>query len=281
MPAPLQRWPGEAAPVNDIGSACSSAGSCGHLSCLAMTGGYCTKQMCVYAGCPSGSSCFSTGTGSETVCLKDCTADTQCGTAEGYRCDPTYKVCMPSPDHNGWNPNVGQTDCQTAWGINGSGLSPCDSVKDDYIVVRKSARNLALCKNGQVVANYRAGLGFAPVGDKEKQGDGKTPEGVFYVAALVPNSKYHKAFLISYPDKGDAVRGLSAGLINQTEKNAIDAAQNNCTTPPQNTALGSYLEVHGMGGSSDWTLGCVAIENNQVDVLWSTIGVRDTIVVLP
>jgi murein L,D-transpeptidase YafK len=168
-----------------------------------------------------------------------------------------------------------------AWGTAGSGLSPCDTTKDDYIVVRKSARNLALCRSGMLVANFQAGLGFAPTGDKVQEGDGKTPEGVFYVASLVPNSSYYKAFLISYPDAADAARGLAAGLITQAQHTAITQAQANCTVPPQTTQLGSYLEVHGNGGTSDWTLGCVAIANTGIDQLWAALGVRDTIVVLP
>jgi murein L,D-transpeptidase YafK len=176
---------------------------------------------------------------------------------------------------------VGASDCMVAWGTAGSGLSPCDTVKDDYIVVHKSARNLALCNSGTLVANYQAGLGFAPTGDKVQEGDGKTPEGVFYAANLLPNSSYYKAFLLSYPDSADAARGLSSGLITQAQKTAIDTAQANCTIPPQTTQLGSYVEVHGRGGTSDWTLGCVAIADTGIDALWAAIELNDTIVVLP
>jgi len=281
LPSTGQRWPGEPAPANDIGAACASDAACANNSCLAMQGGYCSKSMCDFAGCPTGSTCFGTGNG-QTQCFKDCTSATQCRTAESYTCSSTYAVCLPGSSGGAtWNPSVGASDCLVAWGTAGSGLSPCDTTKDDYIVVRKSARNLALCSAGTLVANFQAGLGFAPVGDKEREGDGKTPEGVFYVASLVPNSSYYKAFLLSYPDSGDAARGLSSGLITQAQKSAIDTAQANCTVPPQTTQLGSYVEVHGNGGTSDWTLGCVAISNAGIDQLYSTIGVRDTIVVLP
>ncbi|MEW5743742.1 MAG: L,D-transpeptidase family protein, partial [Myxococcota bacterium] len=281
LPDSGQRWPGEAAPANDIGAACTAASDCANNSCLSMTGGYCSKSMCDFAGCPSGSSCFGIGNG-QTQCFKDCTTSGQCRQAEGYTCSSQHQVCLVSGGGSGtWNPSVGASDCLVAWGTGGSGLSSCDAVKDDYIVVRKSARNLALCNAGVLVANFQAGLGFAPVGDKEWEGDGKTPEGVFYVASLVPNSSYYKAFLLSYPDSADGVRGLAAGRITQAQKNAIDAAQASCAVPPQTTDLGSYVEVHGRGGTSDWTLGCVAISDSGVDQLWSTIGVRDTIVVLP
>ena len=281
LPDPGQRWPGEAAPANDIGAACNADTSCAYKACLTTPGGMCTKTMCDFTGCPTGSACFGTGTG-QTSCLKTCTATSQCRSAEGYVCDTTYGVCLPGTSGGGtWNSSVGASDCLTAWGTAGSALSACDTVKDDYVVIRKSARNVALCRQGVLVANFQGGLGFAPVGDKIQEGDGKTPEGVFYATSLLPNSSYYKAWLFSYPDKGDATRGLTAGLITQAQKTAIDSAQDNCATPPQTTNLGSYVEMHGRGGTTDWTFGCVAVADTAVDQMWATIGLRDTIVILP
>ncbi len=281
LPSAGQRWPGEPAPANDIGAACLTDSNCANNACLAMSGGYCTKNLCDTAGCPTGSTCFGIGAG-QSSCLKDCTAASQCRATDGYTCHATYSVCWPgSSGAATWNPAVGASDCLVAWGTAGSGLSVCDTVKDQYVVVNKSARNLALCNQGALITNHRAGLGFAPVGDKVREGDGRTPEGVFYVASLVPNSQYYKAFLVSYPDKGDAARGLDAGIITLTQKNAIDAAQTACTPPPQTTDLGSYVEIHGLGSASDWTLGCMALDNTSVDALWATIGAHDTIVILP
>lgn len=180
-----------------------------------------------------------------------------------------------------WDPSVGIADCAAAWGTAGEKLSPCDTVKDDYVVVHKSKRNLALCKNGKLVMNLRTGLGFAPTGDKTKQGDGKTPEGVFYIPRLVPNSSYYKAFLLSYPSIEDAKRGATSGLITNNERLVIESAHAACVEPPQDTALGGEIEIHGNGSKADWTLGCVAVEDSGVDLLWGAIGVGDSIVVVP
>ena len=180
-----------------------------------------------------------------------------------------------------WDPSVGIADCSDAWGKAGEKLSPCDTVKDDYVVVHKSKRNVALCKSGKLVKNIKSGLGYAPVGDKEKEGDGKTPEGVFYVPRLLPSSSYYKAFLLSYPAIEDAKRGYAAGLITNNERLTIESAHAACTEPPQYGPLGGELEIHGNGSKSDWTLGCVAVENSAIDLLWSAIGVGDTIVVVP
>lgn len=194
--------------------------------------------------------------------------------------DRTVKAKLSLLDPR-WDPAVGSADCAAAWGKEGEKLSPCDKTPDDYVVVRKSKRNTALCKSGRVVRNFRSGLGFAPAGAKQKEGDGKTPEGVFYVPRLVPESSHHKAFLLSYPTRDDAARGLSSGLITASQRSSIVAAHDNCKEPPQYTPLGGLLEILGGGGEDDWTAGSVALENADIDEMWKVIGVGDTIVVLP
>ena len=281
LPKDIQRWPGEPAPTFDIGNACSTATDCESLACLSLTNGYCTKIMCDFAGCPSGSTCFGFEGDSTTACLKDCTAASQCRVADGHTCLQSDNVCWEEAQSSTWDPSVGSADCAAAWGTDGSGLSVCDTTKDDYVVVHKSKRNAALCKNGALVANFQAGLGTNPVGDKVRSGDGKTPEGVFYIPLIVDPSSFYKAFLLSYPDKADATRGLAAGYITQAEKDAIDAAQTNCQQPPQSTGLGGYIELHGNGGESDWTLGCIAVDDTSIDQLIAVLAVDDTIVVVP
>lgn len=180
-----------------------------------------------------------------------------------------------------WDPSFGVGDCADAWGSAGEKLSPCDKEPDDYVVVRKGKRNIALCKSGKLVKNARIGLGFTPAGDKTKQGDGRTPEGVLYIPQTLPDSDYHRAFLLSYPRKEDAARGFNEGLISKDEHDKIIDAQSKCEVPLQDTNLGGAVEIHGEGSSKDWTAGCIGLENADIDVLWSVLKVSDTIVVLP
>ncbi len=180
-----------------------------------------------------------------------------------------------------WDPSFGAGDCAEAWGTAGEKLSPCDATPDDYVVIRKAARNLALCNAGKLVKNMRIGLGFTPAGDKVQQGDGKTPEGVFFIPRVLPDSDYHLAFLFSYPSREDAARAANEGLLSRQEADEIISQHKACTEPSQSTALGGAIEIHGEGSSKDWTAGCVALENADVDMLWQAIGVNDTIVVLP
>ncbi len=270
LPAGGQRWPGEPAPDNDVGAPCAEATDCAQLACLATPGGMCTKTMCDFAGCPDGARCSVLSDGT-AACLPACSRDDQCRVGDGYACD-NQGTCFAE---------LADDDCASAWGAGGDGLSPCDAAPDDYVVVRKGARTLRLCERGHEVAAFSVGLGFDPVGDKEREGDGRTPEGVFFIPRLVPDSTYYKAFLISYPDDADAARGLGAGLITADERDDIVDAQASCAEPPQHTGLGGLVEIHGMGGDSDWTWGCVAVENEQVDVLYGALGVGDTIVILP
>ena len=130
-----------------------------------------------------------------------------------------------------------------------------DSILEPYGILLKTYQNIA--------------LGRRAIGDKVREGDRRTPEGEFYVARKVPNSKYHKALLISYPNKEDAKRGLKEGLINKIEYDKIVNSINRCQTPPQNTKLGSYLEIHGHGKGTDWTWGCVGLDNWEMDELYN------------
>lgn len=180
-----------------------------------------------------------------------------------------------------WDPAVGAPDCAAAWGAGGEKLSPCDTVKDDYVVVHKGKRNAALCNSGKLVKNLRSGLGSKPSGAKQKEGDGKTPEGVFFVPRLIPNSSFYKALGLSYPSIDDAARGVTSGLITASQRSQIESAHAACVEPPQNTALGGDLEVHGNGGDKDWTAGDIALDDPSMDLLWSSVGVGDSIVIVP
>jgi murein L,D-transpeptidase YafK len=149
------------------------------------------------------------------------------------------------------------------------------------IVVFKADRRLEVRDGDTVLRRYAAGLGFAPDGDKVREGDGKTPEGSFSVVRRLPKSSYYKAFLIDYPDPDDAERGVKDGIISASTAQKIRAAHADGKVPPQYSDLGGLIEIHGMGGTSDWTLGCVAIDNSAVDAIWPHIKVGTKVVIRP
>jgi hypothetical protein len=265
--------PGRPTPAFDIGAACVNDSACNRSRCLTdLPGGYCTQEQCNIVGCPGGSTCFNLG-GQEAyyACLRTCAQSSECRTAETYACD-TDSTCWPTPPAPATcNLVGGSSDCAPY----------AATATPDFVVVTKHLRRMTLCRGATAVRSDCVALGLSPVLDKEREGDRRTPEGTFYIPRLIPNSQYYKAFLISYPDAADAARGLAAGLITQSEHNAIVAAQNARREPPQNTALGGLVEIHGSGAGADWTWGCVATENTVIDVLWAALGVGDTVVINP
>ena len=141
------------------------------------------------------------------------------------------------------------------------------------IVVLKSKRELKLYSDGSLVRTYKVGLGLNPVDDKKRQGDRATPEGEFYIFTKNNKSAYYLSLGLSYPNIEDAERGLRDGLISRTQHDAIVKAIRRKTAPPQNTELGGDIYIHGNGASSDWTWGCVALENEDIRELFDAVGV--------
>jgi hypothetical protein len=144
-------------------------------------------------------------------------------------------------------------------------LKSCEGRR--WIVVHKAARRLELYCGDALAARYNASLGFAPDGHKEREGDGRTPEGEYFVI-LKYASQFHRSLQISYPNVADAEVGLARGRINASQYESIVRANRACSNPPQNTPLGSLIQIHGGGGGAeagDWTLGCVAVDNPEIE----------------
>jgi lipoprotein-anchoring transpeptidase ErfK/SrfK len=139
------------------------------------------------------------------------------------------------------------------------------------IVVEKAARRLTLYSNGERVRVFQVALGFEPAGDKVKQGDGRTPEGEFYVCMKNERSKFYLSLGLSYPNAEDAERGLRDGLVTRAQHKQIVDAIGRGAKPPWNTPLGGEIFIHGGGTASDWTWGCVALANEQVKELFDAV----------
>ncbi len=130
-----------------------------------------------------------------------------------------------------------------------------ESARDssNSIIVNKTEKTLYLIKNGKVDSEYAIDLGGLSFEDKQKEGDGRTPEGRYIVKEKIPTSLFNKAFLINYPNPEDKAKGKTGGAI----------------------------EIHGRGGQGyNWTLGCMAPSDEDMDKLYPHIkkGSRVTIV---
>ncbi|MFO0998257.1 MAG: L,D-transpeptidase family protein [Alphaproteobacteria bacterium] len=130
--------------------------------------------------------------------------------------------------------------------------------KADRVLVVKSERRLYLLKDGEPFKSYRVALGRRPVGPKTRQGDGRTPEGIYVLDWRNPHSQFHRSIHISYPDPGDVALARRRGL------------------PP-----GENIMIHGLSSEFailgphharfNWTQGCIAVTNEEIEEIWTAV----------
>jgi murein L,D-transpeptidase YafK len=136
-----------------------------------------------------------------------------------------------------------------------------------------------LYSNNKLVRVYRVGLGTDPLNDKIKEGDRRTPEGEFYIFTKNERSAFYLSLGLSYPNAEDAERGLRDGLITRAQYNSIVDAIRRKVAPAQNTPLGGQIYIHGNGSQSDWTWGCVALDNRNIRELFDAVPVKTQVVI--
>lgn len=136
----------------------------------------------------------------------------------------------------------------------------------DRILIEKSARRLTASRNGETVLEYSIALGFTPQGDKQQEGDGKTPEGIFRIDRRNPNSAYHLSLGINYPQADDISRAKAAGV----------SPGGDIFIHGQPNSVGDLITLPG-----DWTAGCIALSNEQMEVLWRLAGVGTEVEIRP
>lgn len=170
-------------------------------------------------------------------------------------------------------------------------MSAADRAPAYRLLIKKSARKLYLYQldNGQekLLQTYVIALGSNPTGHKRQQGDGATPEGDYYITHKNARSKFYLSLGLSYPNLRDADEGLQQGLITKVEHAAIASAIGRQEKPPQHTRLGGDIFIHGgeaagrRGLGRDWTLGCVALENEEIKELFELLPVRTPVKIVP
>lgn len=138
----------------------------------------------------------------------------------------------------------------------------------DRVVVEKAARTLTLYRDGKALKSYRVALGFAPEGAKERQGDGRTPEGQYIIDQRNPKSAFHRSLHISYPDTSDRARAAAAG-VDPGGDIFIHGLPNGFGY------LGAVLNLR------DWTLGCIAVTNAEIEEIWAAVPAGTPIEIKP
>ncbi|MFV1979815.1 MAG: L,D-transpeptidase family protein [Rhodothermia bacterium] len=161
--------------------------------------------------------------------------------------------------------------------IKGSvGFVRTEDLSDRWIFISKNQHMLYLYSGLELILKLPIDLPVYYMGDKQRRGsyrnpqDWRTPEGIFYVTWKRSTSAFYKALVLSYPGPSHASRGLRGGLISRDGFSRIVKANHMLESPPMNTILGGWIEIHGNGvnGRANWTRGCVALENDDIDLLW-------------
>jgi murein L,D-transpeptidase YafK len=147
-------------------------------------------------------------------------------------------------------------------------VASAEDLRVDRIIITKAERTLSLLHNGQPVRTYRVALGSAPKGPKRFEGDQRTPEGVYTVDFRNANSGFYRALRISYPNEADRVRALEVGM-----------------NP------GGQIMIHGLKNgqgwlgerhlADDWTDGCIAVTNAEIDEIWSLVDLGTPVEIRP
>jgi murein L,D-transpeptidase YafK len=131
------------------------------------------------------------------------------------------------------------------------------------IEVYKSKRKMYLYSNDQVVNNYTIALGWNPIGDKTAEGDGKTPEGVYFIDGKNDKSSCYKNLGISYPNESDKKNNYTGGAIK------IHGLRNGFGL------IGKFHRWY------DWTNGCIAVTDSEMDDLYNSISIGTKIIIYP
>jgi murein L,D-transpeptidase YafK len=128
----------------------------------------------------------------------------------------------------------------------------------DLVEIFKGDRRMDLKRRGKVLRSYRVALGFAPQQHKEREGDGRTPEGTYSIDARNPRSAFHLSLRVSYPDDEDKAGAARLGV------------------PP-----GGDIYIHGLRHGwrklfvshphKDWTTGCIAVTDREIREVWALV----------
>lgn len=149
-----------------------------------------------------------------------------------------------------------------------AGIAGPDTRSADLVVVYKGARLLELRRGGRILHAYKIALGRNPTGPKRREGDGRTPEGVYTLDWRKPDSQFYRAIHISYPGPLDYSHADRWGV-----------------------SPGGLIMLHGLpnGASAarvghpwaDWTDGCIAVTNQEMDEIWARVEDGTTIIIYP
>lgn len=158
---------------------------------------------------------------------------------------------------------------------------------DIWVLVDTKKLLLQVMQGNKVIESFdHIAIGSRGVTKAKRRGDNKTPLGVFRIGWVKQNSRYHRFFGLNYPTLSHATRGWLHGLVDDHTYRSLIRANFESAVPPQNTPLGGFIGIHGLGradptihGLVNWTQGCIALTDVQIDRLSRWIGVGTVVVI--
>ena len=149
------------------------------------------------------------------------------------------------------------------------------------IKVYKERRELEVWKDDILLNTFRIGLSFAPKGAKRREGDGRVPEGTYYICTRNLESKFTLFLGLSYPNLEDAKIGLQEKIIDQSEYEEIKQSIEEGKRPNWETGLGGQIGIHGKGSAYDWTAGCISLDDDDIQAVWDLTEMNTPVEIYP
>ena len=158
------------------------------------------------------------------------------------------------------------------------------AVDEQYdVVITRSSQELKIMNGKQIIKQFHIAYGKGGKGAKRILGDKKTPLGVYKIINFKGNSQFHYFMQIDYPNLLDAWYGYKNKVISAAEFKYISMAIKNNNIPPQDTKLGGFIGIHGIGETNkekltihraiNWTQGCIAMTNEEINLLRKYVGI--------
>lgn len=167
---------------------------------------------------------------------------------------------------------------------------PAVAIEDYEILIKRSEKRLLVQKDGEVLRSFHVALGSGGSKPKLQSGDRLTPKGTYHIVQVRDSNRFHLFIQLDYPSVRDAINALKEDRISKAQYRKILDAHIFGNLPPQNTPLGGAIGIHGIGVETkdkleiheiaDWTQGCIALRNEEVEQLTQYIskGTQVTII---
>lgn len=167
---------------------------------------------------------------------------------------------------------------------------PVNAAENIELVISRSKHQLVVKKDGINIRTFKVAFGSGGRKAKLREGDHTTPKGKYRISKIRSSDRFHMFMQLNYPNMDDANRAFKNHSISSRQYQAILDAHTFGQLPPQNTALGGAIGIHGIGDEtsdrleihqiSDWTQGCIAMRNHEIDDLsrYITVGTQINII---